>query len=54
MASLETAKGEEKKVIMARFRKLGEEMKPLETKSESGEKERLDKELELHHATGEE
>ncbi|KAJ7139873.1 hypothetical protein C8R44DRAFT_604861 [Mycena epipterygia] len=62
MASLSTASPEEKKEIMARLRKLGEEMTaapaapatPVVVKSEDPEKkerERLDKELELHSAT---
>ncbi|KZT06782.1 uncharacterized protein LAESUDRAFT_725544 [Laetiporus sulphureus 93-53] len=73
MAKLGTASSQEKKEIMARLRKLGEEMKPLATPSpatppasaataksrgitpsadekERLERERLDKELELHHA----
>ncbi|KIJ68757.1 hypothetical protein HYDPIDRAFT_107002 [Hydnomerulius pinastri MD-312] len=78
MASLATASGEEKKVIMARLRKLGEEMKPSPSPAptpapapaqspppsatqrpapqldehEKKLRERLDKELELHAATG--
>ncbi|KAJ7169630.1 hypothetical protein C8R46DRAFT_204124 [Mycena filopes] len=58
MASLSTASPEEKKEIMSRLRKLGEEMTaapapttPAVVKSEDPEKkerERLDKELELH------
>lgn len=62
MASLETATPEEKKEIMARLRKLGEEMKASSTPSASSsqkstpaiddhekkEREKLDKELELH------
>ncbi|KAJ7130110.1 hypothetical protein C8R43DRAFT_672274 [Mycena crocata] len=61
MASLSTASPEEKKDIMSRLRKLGEEMTaapaastPPIVKSEDSEKkerERLDKELELHSAT---
>ncbi|KAJ6627184.1 hypothetical protein B0H10DRAFT_1906030 [Mycena sp. CBHHK59/15] len=60
MASLSTASPEEKKEIMGRLRKLGEEMTvaPVAAapviKSEDPEKkerERLDKELELHSAT---
>jgi RNA-binding protein 26 len=75
MASLETASSEEKKQIMARLRKLGEEMKPMPAgvplaatapsqapkiratptsrpdDHERKERERLDKELELHHAS---
>ncbi|KIJ21457.1 hypothetical protein PAXINDRAFT_173615 [Paxillus involutus ATCC 200175] len=83
MASLSTASGEEKRSIMARLRKLGEEMKPSPSPTptpgpgqapsplpsatqqpanstshlnehEKKERERLDKELELHAATGEE
>lgn len=80
MASLATASGEEKKTIMARLRKLGEEMKPSsspasvpgEAPSHSTstsqrppgptehhnqhdkERERLDKELDLHAVTGDE
>ncbi|KAF9229674.1 hypothetical protein BS17DRAFT_33650 [Gyrodon lividus] len=80
MASLAAASGEEKKNIMARLRKLGEEMKPSPSQTptpgqapsplpstthrpassalhlsenEKKERERLDKELELHAATGE-
>lgn len=78
MASLATASGEEKKVIMARLRKLGEEMKPSSSASIPGEasphsasatqqaggsmehlsqhdkeRERLDKELDLHAVTDE-
>ncbi|KAJ7462627.1 hypothetical protein B0H11DRAFT_2053631 [Mycena galericulata] len=61
MASLSTASSEEKKEIMSRLRKLGEEMTaaptatpatPAVVKSEDAEKkerERLDKELELHN-----
>ncbi|KAH7883912.1 hypothetical protein F5I97DRAFT_1896746 [Phlebopus sp. FC_14] len=72
MASLTSASGEEKRNIMARLRKLGEEMQPsaaaaptsASTPSPSSsatlhvdeqakkEKERLDKELELHAASG--
>ncbi|KAL6304235.1 hypothetical protein BKA93DRAFT_301444 [Sparassis latifolia] len=80
MALLSAASPEEKKDIMARLRKLGEEMKPSASASQSSrpvptpapaaapkkprgvtprsedqerlERERLDKELELHHATG--
>jgi RNA-binding protein 26 len=63
MASLSTASPEEKKEIMGRLRKLGEEMTaapaptpttPVVDKDEDMEKkerERLDKELELHSAT---
>ncbi|KAH7913003.1 hypothetical protein BJ138DRAFT_1082464 [Hygrophoropsis aurantiaca] len=79
MASLESASPEEKKHIMARLRKLGEEMKPSSTSAASSvpetrslsnptnhnrassapqadghqlkERERLDKELEMHAAT---
>ncbi|KAF5377555.1 hypothetical protein D9615_005206 [Tricholomella constricta] len=66
MASLDTASPEEKKTIMARLRKLGEEMKPIPTitpepstvKASVGmgdqqkkERERLDKELEMHNTT---
>jgi len=80
MASLTTASGAEKKTIMARLRKLGEEMKPSsspvsipgEAPSHSTsttqrpasstehpnqldkERERLDKELDLHAVTGDE
>ena len=80
MASLATASGEEKKTIMARLRKLGEEMKPSSSpasipgeapshststtqRSASStehlnqldkERERLDKELDLHAVTGDE
>ena len=77
MASLATASGEEKKTIMARLRKLGEEMKPSSAPASiSGEaststtqrpatstehlgqldkeRERLDKELDLHAVTGDE
>ncbi|KAJ7492871.1 hypothetical protein FB451DRAFT_1361303 [Mycena latifolia] len=60
MASLSTASAEEKKEIMSRLRKLGEEMTPapaaatpVAAKTEDPEKrerERLDKELELHSA----
>ncbi|KAF5368363.1 hypothetical protein D9758_002381 [Tetrapyrgos nigripes] len=65
MASLATASSEEKKTIMARIRKLDEEMKasssssstpaaagPAGTDQERQERERLDKELELHGAIG--
>jgi RNA-binding protein 26 len=73
MASLETTSGEEKKEILARLRKLGEEMKVLSVPPSSAipskihspapagtaqndherkERERLDKELEMH-AVGE-
>jgi RNA-binding protein 26 len=75
MDSLSTATAEEKKTIMARLRKLGEEMKPAPVDAipssstgvssskptnpvtraddhERKEKERLDKELEMHNATG--
>ena len=74
MASLATVSGDEKKSIMARLRKLGEEMKPsspaVETLSHAAsttqrtagsteqlsqqdkERERLDKELDLHAVTG--
>lgn len=74
MESLSTASPEEKKTIMARLRKLGEEMKPasVDTRPASStsasakpvnatgkvddherkERERLDKELEMHNATG--
>lgn len=68
MASLETVSADEKKHIMTRLRKLGEEMKPTSSPTSSPlialgnknrgtedherkERERLDKELELHHAT---
>ncbi|KAJ6574850.1 hypothetical protein B0H19DRAFT_1126037 [Mycena capillaripes] len=60
MASLSTASPEEKKEIMGRLRKLGEEMTaapapatPAAVKEdpEKKERERLDKELELHSAT---
>lgn len=72
MASLGTASASEKKEIMARLRKLGEEMKPLsptptaasaspipsaaKTLAKPGdreekERERLDKELEIHNAS---
>ncbi|KAJ7655070.1 hypothetical protein DFH06DRAFT_489633 [Mycena polygramma] len=58
MASLSTASPEEKKEIMARLRKLGEEMAPVapvavtvKEDPEKKERERLDKELELHSAT---
>ncbi|PCH33451.1 hypothetical protein WOLCODRAFT_135145 [Wolfiporia cocos MD-104 SS10] len=77
MAQLVTASPQEKKDIMARLRKLGEEMKPSSSAVQSPpppapapapiqrtrsltprsddkerlERERLDKELELHHAT---
>ncbi|KAH0838608.1 hypothetical protein J3R83DRAFT_6930 [Lanmaoa asiatica] len=80
MASLATASGEEKKTIMGRLRKLGEEMKPSSspasipgeapshststTQRPGGstehlsqhdkERERLDKELDLHAVTGDE
>ncbi|KAF8078389.1 hypothetical protein FPV67DRAFT_1571260 [Lyophyllum atratum] len=65
MASLDTASPQEKKAIMTRLRKLGEEMKPTPTRTpepttikpsvgasdhEKKERERLDKELELHSA----
>ncbi|KXN84792.1 hypothetical protein AN958_12086 [Leucoagaricus sp. SymC.cos] len=65
MASLETATPEEKKNIMARLRKLGEEMKSTSTPTppstsqglsstvddkEKMEKDKLDKELDLHGA----
>ncbi|KAG6866793.1 hypothetical protein C0991_008729 [Blastosporella zonata] len=68
MASLDKASPEEKKTIMARLRKLGEEMQPTTTSApeapapketngatalERRERERLDKELDLHSATGE-
>ncbi|THU91621.1 hypothetical protein K435DRAFT_966722 [Dendrothele bispora CBS 962.96] len=61
MASLGTASPEEKKSIMARIRKLDEEMKASSTTSsavssgpdrEQQERERLDKELDLHGTTG--
>ncbi|KAF9456156.1 hypothetical protein BDZ94DRAFT_1276397 [Collybia nuda] len=74
MESLNTASPKEKKTIMARLRKLGEEMKPPSTDPapisstrvsakpvgatnkvndhEQKERERLDKELELHNTTG--
>lgn len=45
MDSLATASAEEKKTIMARLRKLGEEMKPSDTVDK--EKQRLDKELDM-------
>lgn len=77
MAQLATASAEEKKTIMARLRKLGEEMKPVATSTQTPpmpptpapaaktarsatpsaddkqrlERERLDKELELHAVT---
>jgi RNA-binding protein 26 len=69
MASLATASPEEKKTIMVRLRKLGEEMNPTIMSSpattnkklgpsssqnvdhERKERERLDKELEMHNAT---
>jgi RNA-binding protein 26 len=60
MASLSTASPEEKKEIMGRLRKLGEEMTAAPTPAtpvvvkedpEKMERERLDKELELHSAT---
>lgn len=64
MASLETATPEEKKDIMARLRKLGEEMKASSTPAAPSpqksstvdehakkERERLDKELDLHSAS---
>jgi len=70
MASLDTASPDEKKVIMARLRRLGEEMNPTSTATqatsslapakrpamkgedrEKKERERLDKELEMHSAT---
>ncbi|KAG6330067.1 hypothetical protein ID866_9022, partial [Astraeus odoratus] len=72
MSALVTATAEEKKTIMARLRKLGQELQPSSTPTatatpspapgqaasaafqapdhEQREKERLDKELELHHA----
>jgi hypothetical protein len=72
MSSLAAASADEKKDIMAKLRKLGEEMKSVPTQTpvsstsaasvsanrnqgtedhERKERERLDKELELHHAT---
>ncbi|KAJ7293330.1 hypothetical protein C8J57DRAFT_1268752 [Mycena rebaudengoi] len=60
MASLSTASAEEKKEIMARLRKLGEEMTVAPAAAapavktddhEKKERERLDKELDLHSAT---
>lgn len=80
MASLAAASGEEKKTIMARLRKLGEEMKPPSSPASipgefpshststtqrpasstehsnqrDKERERLDKELDLHAVTGDE
>jgi RNA-binding protein 26 len=73
MASLGTASPDEKKTIMARLRKLGEEMNPVPATSQASssttpakkpsssslkgedrekkERERLDKELEMHSAT---
>ena len=67
MAALATANGEEKKSIMARLRKLGEEIQPSSAPATSShssppaasqmpgheqkERDRLDKELETHHAT---
>ncbi|KAG6902820.1 hypothetical protein C0995_011307 [Termitomyces sp. Mi166 len=65
MASLDKASSEEKKTIMARLRKLGEEMHtstmteaPIPkvtngaTDLEKRERDRLDKELDMHSATG--
>ncbi|KAF8649884.1 hypothetical protein AX16_005646 [Volvariella volvacea WC 439] len=64
MASLDTASAEEKKEILSRLRKLNEEMKkPVSSTQNTSlngasqantgkEKERLDKELELHSAKG--
>ncbi|KAF7306700.1 hypothetical protein MIND_00461700 [Mycena indigotica] len=54
MASLATASADEKKDIMAKLRKLGEEMTsaPKADDPASKERERLDKELELHSAVG--
>ncbi|KAJ7275291.1 hypothetical protein B0H12DRAFT_1215141 [Mycena haematopus] len=61
MAKLSSASPEEKKEIMGRLRKLGEEMTPtpaaapttpvVKEDPEKKERERLDKELELHSAT---
>ncbi|KAF7310699.1 hypothetical protein HMN09_00612800 [Mycena chlorophos] len=51
MASLTTAPPDERKEIMAKLRKLGDEMTGSKTEdAASKERERLDKELELHNA----
>jgi len=66
MAALATASGEEKKSLMARLRKLGEEIQPSSAPTASShssspaapqvpeheqkERHRLDRELEIHHA----
>lgn len=66
MAALATASGEEKKSLMARLRKLGEEIQPSSAlvasshssspaasqvpEHEQKERHRLDRELEIHHA----
>ncbi|KAJ7071273.1 hypothetical protein C8F01DRAFT_1109822 [Mycena amicta] len=54
MASLAAASADEKKEIMAKLRKLGEEMTadPKTDDAASKERDRLDKELELHSAVG--
>ena len=56
MVSLDSASTDEKKNIMARLRKLGEEMTPVKSSPPTLdpaqlEKERLDKELEMHAST---